>query len=98
MVVMGKTHPLTAAILRRVLKVSHLAMPNLIAGASIVPELLQGEAQPRRIAAAVIELLEGPARDRQLAALADVCKQLGGGGAALRASLIAEEMIGAARS
>ncbi len=98
MVVMGRTHPFTAAILRHALKVPYLAMPNVIAGAAIVPELLQRDAEPRRIAAAVIELLSGPARDRQLAALAAVCKQLGEGGAARRASLIAEEMIGAAAS
>lgn len=98
MVVMGRVHPITAAILERVVKLPHLAMPNLIAGAPIVPELLQRDAEPRRIAAAVIELLAGPAREQQLAALADVRKQLGGGGAAQRASLIAEEMIGAAAS
>lgn len=98
MVVMGKTNPITAAILRHAVKVPHFAMPNLIAGAAIVPEFLQRDAEPRRIAPAVVELLEGPARDRQLTALADVCKQLGGGGAAGRASLIAEEMIGAAAS
>ena len=98
MVVMGRVHPLTAAILRRVVKLSYLAMPNLIAGRQIVPEFLQEDAEPRRIADAVGELLAGPARDRQLAELAGVCDQLGGGGAARRASLIAEEMLGAAPS
>jgi len=98
MVVMGRAHPLTAAVLRRVVKIPYLAMPNLIAGAPVVPEFLQRDAEPRRMAAAVVDLLEGPARERQLAALADVCKQLGEGGAARRASLIAEEMIGAVAS
>jgi lipid-A-disaccharide synthase len=98
MVVVGKAHPITAAILRRAVKVPYLAMPNLIAGESIVPELLQEDAVPARIAAAVSELLEGRVRDRQLAALASVCKQLGSGGAARRASMIAEEMIGARSS
>jgi lipid-A-disaccharide synthase len=98
MVVMGRAHPITAAILRRVVKVPHLAMPNLIAGSQVVPELLQEDAEPRRIADAIGELLAGPARDRQLAALEGVCDRLGGGGAARRASLIAEEMIGVAPS
>jgi lipid-A-disaccharide synthase len=68
-------------------------MPNLIAGATIVPEFLQAEADPDRIASAVLELFAGPARDRQLAALADVRVRLGKGGAARRAAEIAEEML-----
>jgi lipid-A-disaccharide synthase len=96
MVVMGKVHPLTAAILRRAVKVPYYAMPNLIANAEIVPEFLQSDAQPLRIAAALAALLAGPERECQLAALAEVRKRLGGGGAARRASLIAEEMLGAA--
>jgi lipid-A-disaccharide synthase len=95
MVVMGKVHPFTAAILRRTVKVPYYAMPNLIANAAIVPELLQADAEPPRIAAALGALLAGPDRERQLAALAGVREKLGGGGAAHRASLIAEEMLGA---
>lgn len=93
MVVMGRAHPLTAFILRRVVKVDWLAMPNLIAGEAIVPEFLQQDAVPSRIAGAVLELLEGPARDAQLRRLEEVCRALGEGGAVGRACKIAEEML-----
>ena len=96
MVVMGKVHPLTAAILRRAVKIPYYAMPNLIANEAIVPELLQADAQPPRIAAALAALLTGPERECQLVALAKVRERLGAGGAARRARLIAEEMLGAA--
>ncbi len=53
MVVMGRANALTAWILRRALRVSSLTMPNLIAGEAVVPEFLQGDAVPSRLAAAV---------------------------------------------
>jgi lipid-A-disaccharide synthase len=68
-------------------------LPNLIAGAPIVPEFLQEQAEPARIAAALADLLAGPARDRQLRRLAEVARRLGEGGAARRAAAIALEMI-----
>jgi lipid-A-disaccharide synthase len=93
MVVMGRASALTAAIVRRAVRLPSLTMPNLIADAAIVPEFLQEGAQPERIAESLIGLLAGPAREAQLAGLADVRFRLGEGGAAVRASAIAEEMI-----
>ena len=98
LVVAARSHALTAAVLRRLVKVDWLALPNLIAAASIVPEFLQNEAEPERIAAAVIDLLRGPSREAQLAALAQVRDRLEKGGAAARhTATIAEEMIRARR-
>jgi len=56
MVVIGRVHPLTAAIVRHTLEVPWLSMPNLIAGEEIVTELLQADATPDRIAAALAPL------------------------------------------
>jgi lipid-A-disaccharide synthase len=56
MVVMGRVHPITAAIVKRGLQVPWLSMPNLVAGEAIVPELLQHEATPDRIAEALAPL------------------------------------------
>jgi lipid-A-disaccharide synthase len=98
MVVMGRANPLTAMLLRRLVRVSWYSMPNLIAGEGVVPEFLQEAAVPERIAAAVAELFEGPARETQLAALAKVRAGLGGGGAAGRAARIAEEMLESRRA
>jgi len=93
MVVMGRANPITAAILRRAVKVPFLAMPNLIAGEAIVPEFLQERARPEALAGALAALLDGPAREEQLARLRQVARALGEGGSARRTAGIAEEML-----
>jgi lipid-A-disaccharide synthase len=98
LVVAMRGNPLTAALLRRVIHVPSLTMPNLIAGAPVVPEFLQEQARPEAIASAVRLLLEGPVRDAQLARLAALRERLGNGGAAEAAAALAEEMLGAART
>jgi len=99
LVVTTRVNALTAWLIRRLVRVSSYTMPNLIAGRPVVPEFLQEDADPERIAEALLRLLSGPAREAQLAELAGVREALGGGGAAARAARIAEEMArGAARS
>jgi lipid-A-disaccharide synthase len=93
LVVAARTNRLTAWILRRLVRVDTLTMPNLIAGEPIVPEFLQEEARPEAIADAVLALLEGPARDAQRARLAVVRQALAKGGAAVRAAELAAKMI-----
>jgi lipid-A-disaccharide synthase len=93
LVVTGRAHPLSVAIARRLVRLPSLTMPNLIAGGPVVPEFLQEDAVPERIAQALEELLEGPARELQLERLAEVSARLGGGGAARRTAEIAEEML-----
>jgi len=93
LVVAGRVHPATALVMRRLLHVSRFAMPNLIAGAPVVPEFLQQEARPQAIAESLLSLLEGPERERQQRALEEVRRQLGEGGAAHRAACIALEML-----
>lgn len=93
MVVMGRAHPVTAAFVRRAIRVPFLAMPNLVAGRAVVPEFVQGEAAPEPLADAVLALVEGPERERQLRDLAEVCGRLGPGGAAERVADIAESML-----
>lgn len=57
---------LAAAVARRWLRTPHLALPNVLLGARRVPELVQEEATPARLAAALDALLAaGPARARE---------------------------------
>jgi lipid-A-disaccharide synthase len=93
MVVAARANALSAAIARRMIDLPWFTMPNLIAGAPVVPEFLQEEARPERVAEALEALLAGPARELQLARLAEVRRALGGGGAAERAAEIAVEMM-----
>jgi lipid-A-disaccharide synthase len=96
LVVVGRANPLSVAIGRRLISVPSLTMPNLVAGAPVVPEFLQQEAVPARVGEAVTTLLGGPARELALAKLARVRERLGAGGAAERTARIAEEMLDAA--
>ena len=98
LVVAARANSLTAFIMRRVVKLPSITMPNLIAEERVVPEFLQQDAEPERIAAALQSLLSGPARARQLAALGRVREQLGAGGAAQRVAAIAAGMVGGSRA
>ena len=97
MVIVYRLSPVTFALGRLLVRgVSHVGMPNIVAGRAVVPELLQGEATGPRIAAEARAILEDPARQGTIrAGLRDVRAALGRGGAALRAAAIAAEMMGA---
>jgi lipid-A-disaccharide synthase len=70
--------------------VTHFALVNLLAGRTVVPELLQSEASPERMAAEIERLLSDPvARRTQLDDLAAVRRSLGEPGAGRR---VAEEI------
>lgn len=75
---------------RLLVRVRFAALPNLLAGRALVPELLQGDCRPDRIAAALSPLLEaGPVRELQLEGLRALRRDLvpaGGGSAARRAA------------
>ncbi|MBW2242673.1 MAG: lipid-A-disaccharide synthase [Deltaproteobacteria bacterium] len=92
-VVAARAHPLTAFLMRRLVKVPSFTMPNLIAGETVIPEFLQEEAQPGPIAEALLARIAGPERDAQKRALAGVCERLGRGGAAERTADLVEEMM-----
>ena len=56
-----------AAIIRRIIRVPSIILANLVMGENIVPEFLQENCVPARLAEALIALLsDGPARRRQL--------------------------------
>ena len=79
MVVAYRVHPVSAAIARalRLLKINRFSLPNLLAGADIVPECMQEDCNPPRLAAELTPLLaNAPAADAQRAALAAVAAQL----------------------
>ncbi len=94
MVIVYRMSPLTFALARRLISVPFIGMPNLIAGALVVPELIQDEATGVRMAAEAARFLDdAKLHARTCAALAALRPALGGGGAADRAAAIAEEML-----
>jgi lipid-A-disaccharide synthase len=95
MVVIYRVARFTYVVARALVRgVSHIAMPNIVAGREIVPELLQGDVSGTAIAAQAHDILEGPGRRAAMVAdLRAVRQQLGRGGAATRAADIAAEML-----
>lgn len=86
MVVAYRMHPLTWQVARRLVRTDHVALANLVAGERIVPELLQREITPERLAALAAPLLRPgkEPRRRQLEGLAEVRRRLGGPGCTAR--------------
>ncbi|MCY3839312.1 MAG: lipid-A-disaccharide synthase [Gammaproteobacteria bacterium] len=58
MVVAYRLGNLTAWVVRRLQKSAYVALPNILAGRELVPELLQEDAQPARLAEALVEQYE----------------------------------------
>jgi lipid-A-disaccharide synthase len=68
MVVGYRLAPLSHAIVRTfgLLKVEHVSLPNVLAGEPLVPELLQDDCTPERLAAALLPYLRSPDAARLL--------------------------------
>jgi lipid-A-disaccharide synthase len=82
-----RMQPLSYAIAKLLVRVPHIALPNLIAGRRIVPELVQGACTPEAIAGELARLLADPAAAERLRAdLAGVATSLRGDGAFDRAA------------
>jgi lipid-A-disaccharide synthase len=87
MVVVYRVSPLTATLAKPLVRTSHFAMVNLIAEREVVPELVQDNLTPDRVAAAVLRLLQDPnARRTVRTGLAEVRRRLGPPGAVDRAA------------
>jgi len=94
MVVVYKTGGLNFALARMLIKVEHIAMPNLVAGRRLLPELIQGEATPEAVAAEGLALLEdGPRRREMIEGLKEVREAMGGPGATRRVAQLAVEIM-----
>jgi len=64
MVVAYRMAGLTFKILKRLVKVGHVSLPNLLAGREVAPEFLQDDATPEAMGAALLErLLPTPERE-----------------------------------
>lgn len=94
LVVVYRVSLITYLVGRLMLKVAHVALVNLLAGRRLVPELLQGDMTPERIAAEIRRVWDpGPPREEMLRGLEEVRGRLGGPGAADRAAEAVLELL-----
>jgi lipid-A-disaccharide synthase len=94
MVVVYKVTPFSYWLGRKLIKVPYIGLANLIAGERVVPELIQDDVRPDRLADEAFSLLEDEkSRKTMVAKLKDIRKGLGRGGASKRAARIAIEMM-----
>jgi lipid-A-disaccharide synthase len=94
-IVMYRLSKLTHLVARRLVKLPHFSLVNIVAGKNVVPELLQEEVNGERIAREVRRLLEPVERERVRRELAEVRRKLGQPGASRRA---AEAIMSIARA
>ena len=67
MVIVYRQSPITWALMRMMMYLPYVGMPNILAGERLVPELLQGRASPAALSAALLDLLnDAGAQQRQV--------------------------------
>jgi lipid-A-disaccharide synthase len=87
----------TYLLAKLMVRLPYVSLVNLVAGRKVVPELIQADASPERIAAEAARLLtDAGERDRMRQGLAEVRGRLGAGGASRRAAAEVAAMMGEA--
>ena len=65
MVIAYRQSPITWALMRQMLYLPYVGMPNILAGEKLVPEYLQDDANPAALAGALLTLLRDTAAQRR---------------------------------
>jgi len=93
-IIIYKVSPLSYWLARALVRVEHIGLVNLVAGEKLAPELIQEEANPRRIAETAERMLQNPQEMQAIRQkLAEVRHKLGDPGASKRTAAIALEMM-----
>jgi lipid-A-disaccharide synthase len=96
LIVAYRTGRISFALAKRLVKVPHIGLVNVVAGREVAREFIQDDVVPEKMADALVELL-GPASPRRrevLSGLAEVRAKLGSPGAAERVAKIASDLVG----
>ena len=80
-VIAYRLNPVTVALYRRLIRVKYVSLVNLMLDRMLVPELLQQDCRPDRLAKELSRLLDDPkARQEQVEGVTEVAQWLGQGG------------------
>jgi lipid-A-disaccharide synthase len=97
MVIIYRLSPLSYLIGRMLVKIKCFGLANIVVGRKVVPELLQGEVTPHRIALEAKKILQDHVRRKEIKdEFKFITDKLGGRGASHRVARIALQMMGAA--
>jgi lipid-A-disaccharide synthase len=94
MIIIYKVSPFSALIGRMIIRQQHIGLVNIIAGKTIVPELIQSDASGVLIAEEALSILKnGERRQEMIRELKAIRTMLGEPGAARRAAQLALDML-----
>jgi lipid-A-disaccharide synthase len=94
MVIIYKVSAPSYYVGKMVINIDHIGLVNIIAGKTVVPELIQDEASPEKIATMVVEILADSKRMADIKIeLSKIRDLLGSPGAAERTARLAFEML-----
>jgi len=89
MIVVYRVSPLTYLLGKMLIKVKNIGMVNIIAGKTVVPELIQKDVTPEKITSAVVQILENPSKQEEIKKeLNSLKEKIGKSGASFRAAQI----------
>ena len=92
-VIVYKTSPVTAFIARRVISIDYIGLPNIVAGKGIMPELIQEDATPEKIAQEALNLMDINNRPKIDEDILYMKERLGGHGAVKKVAELVLDIV-----
>ena len=96
-VIVYKTNPVTYFIAKLVVNIPHIGLPNIVAAKSVLPELIQNDFTPAKVAQKALALLESERNAKMKEDLAYVKERLGKPGAVGRVAELVLKIAGEKR-
>jgi len=94
MAIIYRMSPLSYWILKPLVTIDFVGLPNIVAGRGIVREFIQGDARPELICEEIDRILtDSTYRDKMLEDLKEVREKLGTGGGTENVATVADEML-----
>jgi lipid-A-disaccharide synthase len=94
MIIIYKISPLSYFVGKLFIRIKNIGLVNIIAGKTIVPELIQEKANAQSIASEAVDILTSAGRKKEMInELAAIRAKLGKPGAAIRAAQLALDML-----